>query len=208
MTLVISVHCPARPPGSGGSSREALGSGPVTTNPLTIHRQARAAPRRRPHHRGHRGPDGPVPAPGAEDVDAALGGSLAATLAALGATGKQDELTRIASGGALAAPLIVAVGLGQPIMARTGRRGAAPRRGRGGPALAGRKAALDRGGAAGRATPPGRGGRARRAARPVHLHPVPRPASRRAPEQLTLLGGRRGRPGRGVGRGAGRSPTR
>ncbi len=59
------------------------------------------------------GPDGPVPAHGAQDVDGALGGSLATTLAALGATGKQDELTRIASGGAVAAPLIVAVGLGK-----------------------------------------------------------------------------------------------
>ena len=45
-------------------------------------------------------------------MDGALGGSLATTLAALGATGKQDELTKIASGGAIAAPLIVAVGLG------------------------------------------------------------------------------------------------
>jgi leucyl aminopeptidase len=57
-------------------------------------------------------PAGPVPAHGSEDTDAALGGTLAATLAALGATGKQDELTRIASAGAVAAPLIVAVGLG------------------------------------------------------------------------------------------------
>jgi leucyl aminopeptidase len=56
--------------------------------------------------------DGPVPAPGSEDVDAALGGTLAATLTALGATGRQDETTRIASGGRIAAPLIVAVGLG------------------------------------------------------------------------------------------------
>jgi leucyl aminopeptidase len=55
---------------------------------------------------------GPVPAHGSEDIDAALGGTLAATLAALGATGKQDELTKIASAGAIAAPLIVAVGLG------------------------------------------------------------------------------------------------
>src|SRR5271169_5015202 len=59
------------------------------------------------------GADGPVPAHGAEDVDGALGGSLATTLAALGASGKQDELIKIASGGAVAAPLIVAVGLGQ-----------------------------------------------------------------------------------------------
>ncbi len=56
---------------------------------------------------------GPVPSPGSEDVNAALGGTLAATLAALGATGKQDEITRIASGAQLAAPLIIAVGTGE-----------------------------------------------------------------------------------------------
>ncbi len=58
------------------------------------------------------GPDGPVLAPGAEDADAALGGTLATTLTALGAAGKQDEITKLATGGKLAAPLIVAVGLG------------------------------------------------------------------------------------------------
>jgi leucyl aminopeptidase len=57
-------------------------------------------------------PDGPVPAPGSEDADAALGGTLRETLGALGATGKQDEVTRIASGGRVAAPLIIAAGLG------------------------------------------------------------------------------------------------
>lgn len=56
--------------------------------------------------------NGPALAAGADDVDAALSGTLATTLAALGATGKQDEMVRLASGGALAAPLIVAVGLG------------------------------------------------------------------------------------------------
>jgi leucyl aminopeptidase len=61
-----------------------------------------------------KGQDGPAPAPGAEDVDTALGGTLAATLTALGATGAANEVTRIASGGALPAPLIVAVGLGEP----------------------------------------------------------------------------------------------
>ncbi len=45
-------------------------------------------------------------------MDAALGGGLAQTLAALGATGKQDEITRIASAGRLQAPLIAAVGIG------------------------------------------------------------------------------------------------
>jgi leucyl aminopeptidase len=58
------------------------------------------------------GPDGPVPAPGAEEVDAALGGNLAETLAALGATGKAEEVTKIASAGKLTAPLIAAVGIG------------------------------------------------------------------------------------------------
>jgi leucyl aminopeptidase len=67
-------------------------------------------------------PDGPVPAPGSEDVDAALGGTLRQTLTALGATGKQDELTRIASGGQVAAPLIIAAGLG-PADHKNGERG-------------------------------------------------------------------------------------
>jgi leucyl aminopeptidase len=67
-------------------------------------------------------PDGPVPALGSEDVDAALGGTLAATLTALGATGKQDELTRIATGGRIAAPLIIAAGLG-PDDGNSGERG-------------------------------------------------------------------------------------
>jgi len=58
------------------------------------------------------GPDGPIPAPGSEEIDARLGGSLASTLAALGATGQPEEITKIASGGRLAAPLIVAVGIG------------------------------------------------------------------------------------------------
>ena len=58
------------------------------------------------------GPDGPLLAPGAEDVDAALGGTLAETLSALGATGKAEEITRIASAGRLTAPLIVAAGIG------------------------------------------------------------------------------------------------
>jgi leucyl aminopeptidase len=58
------------------------------------------------------GRDGPVLAPGARDVDAALGGELTATLTALGATGAQDDVTRVPSGGKLPAPVIVAVGLG------------------------------------------------------------------------------------------------
>jgi leucyl aminopeptidase len=57
-------------------------------------------------------PDGPALAPGAADIDEALGGTLAATLTVLGATGQAEEITRLPSAGALAAPLIAAVGLG------------------------------------------------------------------------------------------------
>src|SRR5215469_16553472 len=56
--------------------------------------------------------DGAVPVSGTKDVDEALGGALAQTLATLGATGEAGEVTRIPSGGRLAAPLIAAVGLG------------------------------------------------------------------------------------------------
>lgn len=100
------------------------------------------------------GPDGPRPAPGAEDVDAALGGKLAETLAALGATGKADEVTKIASAERLAAPLIAAVGLGEPPDANPGgaaacwcrlrRRGPAQRGGRGGPRAGRRPGTADR----------------------------------------------------------------
>ena len=37
-----------------------------------------------------KGPDGPVLAPGADDVNDALGGNLAATMAALGATDRKS----------------------------------------------------------------------------------------------------------------------
>jgi len=85
----------------------------VTTNPLTTsHDSARSAAADALIIGVTQTPDGLVPAPGSEDVDAALDGTLAATLTALGATGRQDEITRLASGGSTAAPLIVAVGLG------------------------------------------------------------------------------------------------
>ncbi|MGE5287995.1 MAG: leucyl aminopeptidase [Micromonosporaceae bacterium] len=58
------------------------------------------------------GEAGPLPAPGAEHVDEALGGDLAGSLAVLGATGKAEEVTKIPSAGRLQAPLIAAVGLG------------------------------------------------------------------------------------------------
>ncbi len=60
----------------------------------------------------HAGADGPLPAPGTKDVDDALGGTLVATLTALGATGEAGEVTKIATGGRLGAPLIAAVGIG------------------------------------------------------------------------------------------------
>ncbi|MDT0310662.1 leucyl aminopeptidase [Streptomyces sp. DSM 44917] len=62
-----------------------------------------------------KGESGPLLAPGspgAAAVDAALGGTLAATLATLGAKGGEEEITRIAAPDGVAAPLVVAVGLG------------------------------------------------------------------------------------------------
>jgi leucyl aminopeptidase len=59
-----------------------------------------------------RTPDGPAAAPGLAGVDEALGGTLADTLAALGATGDPEELTKIPGGGKLPATLVLAVGLG------------------------------------------------------------------------------------------------
>ena len=59
-----------------------------------------------------KGQDGPVLAPGAADLDQALGGALATTLAALGATGQAEEVTRLPGGGPVTAPVIAAVGLG------------------------------------------------------------------------------------------------
>ncbi|MCK2220622.1 leucyl aminopeptidase [Actinomadura sp. ATCC 31491] len=60
------------------------------------------------------GQDGPVPAAGAESLDAAFGGKLAASLRAVAFTGKSGELAKLPTFGAIAAPLLVAVGLGAP----------------------------------------------------------------------------------------------
>lgn len=59
-----------------------------------------------------KGPKGPVPAPGAETVDEAYGGKLAAVLEALGASGGEGEVTKLPAPDGLKAPLVVAVGLG------------------------------------------------------------------------------------------------
>ncbi|HEX2902949.1 MAG TPA: leucyl aminopeptidase [Jatrophihabitans sp.] len=59
------------------------------------------------------GPDGVRLAPGAEPVDAALDGGLAAALQAVEATGRPDEVIKIPTFGRLAAPVLLATGLGQ-----------------------------------------------------------------------------------------------
>jgi leucyl aminopeptidase len=72
-----------------------------------------------------KGPDGPLLAPGAADIDDALGGDLMSTLATLGATGQAEEITQLPGGGQLASPLIVAVGLGPaPVTTEDLRRAA------------------------------------------------------------------------------------
>jgi leucyl aminopeptidase len=59
-----------------------------------------------------KGPRGLVLAPGAAGVADALGTSLTAVLAGLGATGRAEEVTRIPTLGALTPKTVVAVGLG------------------------------------------------------------------------------------------------
>ncbi|PJE94587.1 leucyl aminopeptidase [Streptomyces carminius] len=59
-----------------------------------------------------KGPDGPVVAPGGEAVDEAFGGSLAATLETLGASGGEGETVKLPAPDGLKADLVLAVGLG------------------------------------------------------------------------------------------------
>jgi leucyl aminopeptidase len=59
-----------------------------------------------------KGPKGPVVAPGAEDVDQAFGGKLAAILDTLGATGAEGEITKLPAAEGLKAPVVLAAGLG------------------------------------------------------------------------------------------------
>ncbi|SFO27376.1 leucyl aminopeptidase [Geodermatophilus obscurus] len=61
-----------------------------------------------------KGATGPLPTPGAEAVDRLLGGRLLPALAALGARGSEDEVTRVASLGQGPFPVVAAVGLGAP----------------------------------------------------------------------------------------------
>nr|WP_246199166.1 leucyl aminopeptidase [Actinomadura syzygii] len=67
---------------------------------------------------------GVAPAAGAADLDAALDGRLAEALAALGAAGKPGEVVKLPALGAVAARLIVAVGLGEDPSAEDVRRAA------------------------------------------------------------------------------------
>ncbi|GLW62989.1 putative cytosol aminopeptidase [Actinomadura rubrobrunea] len=73
---------------------------------------------------GKDGGDGVRPAAGAEGIDQAFGGRLADALRAVGATGKAEEITRVPTLGALPAPLLVAVGLGESPDAEALRRAA------------------------------------------------------------------------------------
>jgi leucyl aminopeptidase len=69
---------------------------------------------------------GPEPAAGAAPVDDALGGRLGAALSALGATGKPDEVLKIATLGQAPFPVVVATGLGPnegPLDSEQVRRG-------------------------------------------------------------------------------------
>jgi leucyl aminopeptidase len=107
----------------------------VTTNPLNISTESARSVAADALVIGIlQGPDGPVLAAGTQDVDAALDGTLAATLTALGGTGKQDEITKLPAGGQLAATLIVAVGLG-PVEAGTAGTDVGAARGPGAEAL-------------------------------------------------------------------------
>ncbi|MCP9208493.1 leucyl aminopeptidase [Streptomyces cucumeris] len=60
-----------------------------------------------------KGAKGPVVAAGAEAVDKAFGGKLAAVLETLGATGAEGEVTKLPAASGLKAPVVLAVGLGE-----------------------------------------------------------------------------------------------
>lgn len=59
-----------------------------------------------------KGPEGPVVAAGAEAVDKAYDGKLAAVLEALGASGAESEVTKLPAPAGLKVPVVLAVGLG------------------------------------------------------------------------------------------------
>jgi leucyl aminopeptidase len=59
------------------------------------------------------GADGPLLAPGAEDVAAAFDGDLVRVLDSLGATGKADEVVKLPATGSVRAGVLLAVGVGK-----------------------------------------------------------------------------------------------
>jgi leucyl aminopeptidase len=72
--------------------------------------------------------DGPQLAPGAEELDRALDGRLLDALVAVGATGAPDEVTKLATLGAVGVPVVAAAGLGAPRAEDTGAPAEAARR--------------------------------------------------------------------------------
>ncbi|MET7464631.1 M17 family peptidase N-terminal domain-containing protein [Nonomuraea sp. NPDC005501] len=58
------------------------------------------------------GSEAPRPVTSADALDAAFGGKLAASLTAAGFSGRPGEIAKIPTFGAITAPLLVAVGLG------------------------------------------------------------------------------------------------
>ncbi|MEV0615907.1 leucyl aminopeptidase [Nonomuraea sp. NPDC050404] len=70
------------------------------------------------------GQDGPVPAVGADSLDAAFGGKLAVSLGAVAFSGKAGELAKLPTFGTVTSPLLVAVGLGETPDLETLRRAA------------------------------------------------------------------------------------
>lgn len=61
----------------------------------------------------HTTPDGPRAAPGGEGLDQALDGRLTEILSTVGFTGRAEEVAKIPTFGALPAPVVAAVGLGE-----------------------------------------------------------------------------------------------
>ncbi|GAB2594910.1 leucyl aminopeptidase [Streptomyces capparidis] len=60
-----------------------------------------------------KGPNGPVLAPGAEEMDKAFDGRLAQTLETLGASGAEGEVTKLPAPQGVKSPVVLAVGLGE-----------------------------------------------------------------------------------------------
>lgn len=86
---------------------------PTTVTALTLSTSSAAALRADAVVVGvAKGAKGPVVVAGAEAVDKAFGGKLAAVLETLGATGAEGEVTKLPAASGLKAPVVLAVGLG------------------------------------------------------------------------------------------------